>query len=161
MDQRIQDKVNDVLTKRGFYKPGTKQVIVIRTKYPDGKGGTRTLRRGKEIAQCSHASMSFLTRPYQAYLQRFWLWRWLFRPNLTLGAIDWLKSGFTKICVQVDSEDQLLDIYERAKQAGLESHIVMDSGKTEFGGIPTYTAVAIGPNYSGEIDKITGNLKLY
>ena len=139
----------------------TKQVIVIRTKYPDGKGGTRTLRNGKHISQACHASMSFLTRPYQAYLQRFWLWRWLFCPKVSVAAQEWLKSGFAKICVQVDSEEELMEICRQAIDAKLEVHVITDSGRTEFDGYPTRTALAIGPDYADKIDKITGNLKLY
>ncbi|NBO64961.1 MAG: hypothetical protein EBU88_08990, partial [Acidobacteria bacterium] len=45
-----------------------KQVIVFRTSYPDGKGGVRKLRRGKEIAQACHASIAFLTKKIQKLL---------------------------------------------------------------------------------------------
>ena len=38
-----------------------KQIIVIRTKYPDNNGGFRKLRTGKLISQACHASMAFLT----------------------------------------------------------------------------------------------------
>jgi PTH2 family peptidyl-tRNA hydrolase len=38
--------------------------------------------------------------------------------------------------------------------------LIIDSGKTEFGGVPTKTCLAIGPDYSEKIDKVTGNLKL-
>ena len=42
-----------------------KQVIVIRTKFPDGNGGLKTVRKGKLIAQGAHASMAWLTREIQ------------------------------------------------------------------------------------------------
>tara|TARA_Y100000310_G_C20530244_1_gene738066 strand:- start:128 stop:259 length:132 start_codon:yes stop_codon:yes gene_type:complete len=35
--------------------------------------------------------------------------------------------------------------------------MITDAGNTEFGGIPTNTAVAVGPAKSDEIDKITKN----
>lgn len=38
---------------------------------------------------------------------------------------------------------------------------ITDVGRTEFNGVPTITALAIGPNKSEDIDKITGHLKLY
>lgn len=34
-----------------------KQVIVVRTKFPDGKGGTFGMRTGKLAAQVAHASL--------------------------------------------------------------------------------------------------------
>ena len=39
----------------------TKQVIVLRTRYPDNHGGTAGLRLGKSAAQVSHAAMAWLT----------------------------------------------------------------------------------------------------
>jgi PTH2 family peptidyl-tRNA hydrolase len=36
----------------------------------------------------------------------------------------------------------------------------VDAGLTEFNGVPTKTCIAIGPNWSDEIDEITGHLKL-
>ena len=71
-----------------------------------------------------------------------------------------MESSFTKITVSVDSEDELIDIYNKAKDAGLTVHLITDSGLTEFHGIPTKTCLAIGPNFSEKIDPITGHLKL-
>ena len=115
-----------------------KQVIIIRK---DLK-----MRRGKEIAQGSHASMAFLLQP----------------TNLFVGDVaEWLRGGQTKICLQVDSEQELLDLDKKAKELGLRSYVITDAGRTEFGGVPTKTCMAIGPNKSEDIDKITGHLKLY
>lgn len=121
----------------------TKQVIVMRK---DLK-----MRRGKEIAQGSHATMAFLTRQLSKGSD----------INISDAAKEWMANSFTKICLQVDSEEELLKIYEEAKSKGLEVHLIIDSGKTEFDGIPTKTCLAIGPNYSDEIDEITKHLKLY
>ena len=38
--------------------------------------------------------------------------------------------------------------------------LIQDAGFTEFGGIPTYTACAVGPGKVDEVNKITGELKL-
>jgi len=113
-----------------------KQVIVIRK---DLK-----MRRGKEIAQGAHAAMAFLIKGDFT------------RANLN----TWLHGGQTKICVSVDSEEELLEIYNNAKDAGLIVNIIIDAGRTEFNGIPTNTCIAIGPNKSEDIDKITKHLKL-
>lgn len=79
---------------------------------------------------------------------------------------EWILGSFAKVVLQADSEQQLLDIHNAAKEAGLMSHLITDSGFTEFHGVPTHTAVAIGPDYAENIDKITGPegrfpLKLY
>ena len=69
------------------------------------------------------------------------------------------KSVYTDYRAMFDAEE-LDAVYDRAKEAGLTVHMVVDSGKTEFDGIPTKTCLAIGPHEASKIDKITGNLKL-
>jgi len=72
---------------------------------------------------------------------------------------DWLNGKFTKICVSVDSEEELMDIYNKVPEL-CPVFLVTDAGLTEFNGIPTKTCLCIGPYISEEIDKITGHLKL-
>lgn len=117
-----------------------KQVIIIRK---DLK-----MRRGKEIAQGAHASMAFLITN-------------LLNIPPTKNFTEWLEGGQTKICLQIHSEEELLELHKKAKEAGLNSHYITDAGRTEFNGVPTITSLAIGPNKSEDIDKITGHLKLY
>jgi PTH2 family peptidyl-tRNA hydrolase len=130
----------------------TKQVIVMRRKFPDGKGGTFQIRRGKEIAQACHGSLSFLTRRLVGNSGNYKL-------SLSKAEQEWIESGFTKICLYVDTEEELMEVYKNAKTNGLEVHLITDAGRTEFDG-PTKTCLAIGPDYSEKIDKVTGNLKL-
>jgi PTH2 family peptidyl-tRNA hydrolase len=122
-----------------------KQVIVIRH---DLK-----MRRGKQIAQSCHASMSFLTRRLQSNDS-------ISIDDFSEAAKTWLTGSFAKICCRVDSETALLEIHQRAVEAGLEVHLITDSGKTEFRGQPTRTCLAIGPDDSDRIDRITGDLQL-
>lgn len=127
-----------------------KQVIVIIKKFPDGKGGFFSLRRGKEISQASHSSMAFLLEKFKN------------EKEISLNDIEkkWVEEGQTKIVVCVDSLEEYNVIYEKATVAGLIVYRILDNGKTEFKE-PTFIALAIGPNFSDEIDKITGSLKLY
>jgi peptidyl-tRNA hydrolase, PTH2 family len=74
--------------------------------------------------------------------------------------LDWLAADYPKPVVRVDSEAELLDVYARAQAVGLKAHLVQDLGHTEFHGVPTYTAVGIGPAPSYLIDPVTGTLKL-
>ena len=128
-----------------------KQVIVIRR---DLK-----MRRGKEIAQGSHASAAFLTRRIELRSEP----RESAAVTLQLNQWEqqWLQQGTAKVCVRVDSEDELKEVHTKARAAGLESQLIRDSGKTEFGGVPTLTACAIGPAPADLLDPITGHLKLY
>jgi len=105
------------------------------------------MRKGKMVAQGAHASIMFLAHLIERGVPSNIQYRWL-------------EAGMTKICCRVDSEEQLLDIYTDARQAGLLCNLVMDAGKTEFNGVPTRTCLAIGPDSADKIDQITGHLKL-
>jgi PTH2 family peptidyl-tRNA hydrolase len=132
----------------------TKQVIVVRKYFPDGKGGKRTVRSGKIVAQACHATLAFLTRKLQHISSS------KFEVRLSKEEQDWINSSYAKVCLQVDTEEELIKVYEAARSAGLEAHLITDSGRTEFSE-PTKTCVAIGPDKSERIDKITGDLKLF
>ena len=75
--------------------------------------------------------------------------------------LTWFQKGMAKITLQVQSEEDLLDRFDRAQKAGILCSLIRDSGSTEFSGIPTLTACALGPARSSVIDAITGDLKLY
>lgn len=129
-----------------------KQVIVIRKDL--------RMRRGKEIAQGSHASMEFLRarikEENKVYSRSLW-----YEVRLEDVITKWLDSGHAKVTLQIDSEAELVQIHQDALAMGLEAHIIVDEGLTEFGGRLTKTALAIGPDYSEKIDPITKHLKLY
>ena len=50
---------------------------------------------------------------------------------------------------------------EKAAAAGLPYALITDAGHTEFHGVPTRTALGIGPAYPEDIDPVTGHLPLY
>ena len=127
----------------------TKQVIVIRR---DLK-----MRRGKEIAQGSHASMAFITKRMLRCLES------TNTPYAYMSDAEraWIRSSFRKITCQVDSLEEMLELADKAKEAGLEVHVIEDNGLTEFGGVKTVTALAIGPDYCEKIDPVTNHLRLY
>jgi len=122
----------------------TKQVIVMRNDL--------NMRKGKMISQGCHSSLSFLSK--RVFEKKDG------DPYFSDAELEWFKGSFAKVCVRVNSEEELLEIYNKAKEAGLEVHLITDSGKTEFHGVSTRTCLAIGPDYSEKIDKITGHLQL-
>jgi len=144
-----------------------KQVLVVRK---DLK-----MRKGKIAAQCSHASMKVffdrMTRgmsypPCTNLINKDVITTYSFSVSNNQGYYfggevkDWIENEFTKICVCVNSEEELMDVYKKACVADLPVALITDLGKTEFHGVPTKTCLAIGPAKSEEIDKITGKLKL-
>ena len=127
-----------------------KQVIVVRRDL--------NMRRGKEIAQGSHASMAFLVAAVVDACD----------PSTGRGVVEidaaalaWMTTSNRKVTLQARSEEELLDLYAKAGAAGLRSHLITDSGRTEFGGVPTITALAIGPDLAVAVDEITGHLTIY
>jgi PTH2 family peptidyl-tRNA hydrolase len=128
-----------------------KQVILVRTDL--------NMRKGKLAAQVAHASMKvFFDRkvslavipgagdPDPDLLQ----------IPLTPAMTAWVNGTFTKIVLGVESEAELVQAYELAVAQQLPVSIITDIGATEFHGVPTRTAVAIGPAEADLIDRITG-----
>ena len=122
----------------------------------DGKKVTP--RKGKYIAQGAHASLKAIL-DFACDLNSEDKLIISYSENLALK--DWLKGSFTKVCCVVDTEAELLEIYNKAKDAGLLCSLIVDSGRTEFNGIPTTTSCAVGPAWSDELESITGHLKLF
>ena len=77
------------------------------------------------------------------------------------AVVEWLEGKYTKVCLQVDSEEELTQLIAQAREAKLPCSLIVDSGLTEFHGVPTITCGAIGPAYPDQIDRITSHLKLY
>ena len=137
-----------------------KQVIVMRKDL--------NMRKGKMIAQGSHASMKiFFDRMRQSVSYPF--------SNIgddateiityelesvTPEMIEWIEGSFTKIVLSVNSLEELLAIKKEAEKSGLPVALIEDNGLTEFKGVKTTTCIAIGPDDSEKIDKITKDLKL-
>ena len=74
---------------------------------------------------------------------------------------DWFKYGCAKICVYVDSEEELMNIADKAKEKGIIAAVITDAGMTEFHGVPTKTCLAVESLPAEVADELTGNLPLY
>lgn len=123
-----------------------KQVIILRKDL--------NMRKGKLVAQGAHASMGAILSLCKQD-----------SDTLVLKMDDrtkpWLTGRFKKICVYVNSEEELLNIHEQAKAKGLVCSLIRDAGLTEFGGVPTLTAVAVGPDREDKIDEVCKHLPLF
>jgi len=138
-----------------------KQIIVIRK---DLK-----MRKGKIAAQAAHASMKVLLdnmifederrpHPFLVIDSKFTKLSSVMHKKGCL--YRWLNGAFTKVVVSVDSEEELFEIKQKAMDAGIVNALITDAGKTEFHGVPTNTALAIGPEWASKLEPITGDLKL-
>ena len=142
-----------------------KQVIVIRT---DLK-----MRKGKMISQACHASLGAMLK--MASKQTIGpdncghpeCIAYLFKKDSYVT--KWLEGIFTKITCRVESEEELLEIYDAIKYFNFKINspprvvpviLITDAGLTEFHGIPTNTCIAIGPAPIAVVDQFTKDLKL-
>lgn len=126
-----------------------KQVIVIRKDL--------RMRRGKEIAQGAHAAMAFLTGRLLG--ERYD--RLVLTGAFSTAEEAWIKGNFRKIVCQVSTLEDLIKVQQAADDAGVVNRLVYDAGLTEFHGIETATALAVGPDYDDLIDPVTKDLELY
>ncbi len=134
----------------------TKMVIVIRKDL--------NMRKGKSCSQAAHASMKvFFDRMKKVDSDPFAFesnGKELYEADFTPEMLAWMAGAFTRVTISVNSEAELDSIYEQAKAAGIPCSMIVDSGFTEFHGVPTKTCVAIGPDLKSKLDLITGNLQL-
>lgn len=112
-----------------------KQVIVVRKDLKLGKG--------KLAAQVAHASLN-------AYKETM--------RNEPEWVRKWEGEGEKKVVLKVENEAELLNLYNTVKKK-FPCSLIRDAGltQTEPG---TITCLGIGPVPDGEIDPITGKLKL-
>ena len=107
------------------------------------------MRKGKIASQVAHASMA-------VFFNRGKVDKSLLIVPLDEHMEEWVTGSFAKIILSVEDEPTLLRVYQEACDRGLPAALIRDAGNTEFHGVPTLTAVAIGPAPKDVLDKITG-----
>lgn len=124
-----------------------KQIILIRNDLD--------ISAGKLAAQVAHASLAaFLNREKTDPVGKELI------VSLSEADQEWLTHRFTKICLGVKDETELLHFHQEAKKMGLKCSLIQDAGFTELA-VPTYTTVGIGPDFNDKINSLTGSLKRY
>lgn len=159
----IKTEINNKHIQKPLVK-STKQVIVVRKDL--------NMRKGKIAAQCCHASMAFMSRDCGFYCDHFPKLSFHIRsgsiPEEHMFAVrNWFRDSFKKVVVYVNSEEGLMEIYNKAKkrfQLGEQQtplvNLIIDNGDTEFKGVPTKTCVAIGPCFDDMFVGLTDHLPL-
>lgn len=129
----------------------TKQVIVWRQDLPG-------VPLGKKMAQAGHSAHLFLTEQIKANYPGAKLKgddTGRVEIKVTQAEMDWIQGNYRKVVAFVRSEDELMLIYNKAKELNLVVHLVTDDGLTVFDK-PTKTCLSIGPDDEEKIDKVTG-----
>jgi peptidyl-tRNA hydrolase, PTH2 family len=110
-----------------------KQVIVVNQ--------ALRLPKGKLAAQVAHAAVgAFIEASDEAQ-------------------VDWLEEGMPKVVVQGEDETELRRLLDLAIQNGIPALLIEDAGRTVVP-VGTITCLGLGPAPDGEIDRLTGELKL-
>ncbi|KDO19566.1 hypothetical protein SPRG_15147 [Saprolegnia parasitica CBS 223.65] len=113
-----------------------KMVLVVRNDLKMGKG--------KIAAQCGHATLGAYKRAVKRTPQALECWEAL---------------GQAKVALKVETEAEMLELAARAKELGLIHYVVVDAGRTQIAP-DTKTVLAVGPAPNGDVDNLTGHLKL-
>ncbi len=113
-----------------------KMVLCVRMDLKMGKG--------KIAAQCCHATLGVFKK----------LWR---KRDPVLR--QWEDCGQPKVTLQVPDEQAMLELYARAKEAGVPTYIVVDAGRTQVAP-NSRTVMAVGPAPVADVNTVTGGLKL-
>lgn len=114
-----------------------KQVIVVRRDLNIGKG--------KAAAQVAHGAIAAMEETRKSH------------PEMVR---QWSQIGQMKVVLQVADLGALRQIKASCLKVGIPCVEINDAGRTQ---LPpgTTTVLGIGPWWTREIDKITGDLKLY
>ena len=113
-----------------------KQTIVVRKDL--------SMSWGKTISQSCHASLSVYKKVKNS------------NPEIVK---DWEQEGQMKVVLKVQSEEQLFEYFQRAKDAGIPVELIRDAGHTQIEP-GTVTCFAAGPWDEKELDSVFGDLKL-
>jgi PTH2 family peptidyl-tRNA hydrolase len=114
-----------------------KQVIVVRSDLKMGKG--------KTAAQVAHAALDAAEVARNRYPRWYDAWR---------------AQGQAKVVVKTEGgEEALGELQGQARSLGLPVSLIQDRGLTQLEP-GTITCLGIGPGPAGEVDKVTGELKL-
>ncbi|KAL0709621.1 hypothetical protein Bca4012_016599 [Brassica carinata] len=112
-----------------------KMVLVVRNDLKMGKG--------KIAAQCSHATLGL----YKKLVRR--------APK---ALTCWEECSQPKVVVKIETEDEMLELQERAKSLMLPTHITIDAGRTQIAPNSRTVMAILGPVQV--VDEVTGGLKL-
>jgi PTH2 family peptidyl-tRNA hydrolase len=101
---------------------------------------------GKLAGQCAHAACGCLRAPIG--------------PEKSKYIEEWFEEGQVKVILQVEKQADLHMLASKCLLEEVPYYCVRDFGLTELEP-NTLTCVGIGPDLKKNVDKITGNLKLY
>jgi peptidyl-tRNA hydrolase len=140
-----------------------KQIIVVRKDLINRENEKMT--EGKLAAQVAHAAMAPILEKlrggvkYENITKNENNYRLFIDVENDTPLKDWLEGSFTKIVLYVKSEQKLINLYNKIKEAGFTVCLIRDSGYTIFKE-PTITCFGVEPLYPEQIDPLTKKARL-
>jgi PTH2 family peptidyl-tRNA hydrolase len=135
--------------------------------------------QGKIAAQCAHAAVGVIDEIYEAKAKEE---RKSGKQDASAAAaadtggaaaaatlttagrhLTWLQawraSGAAKVVLQVETEAELMAIFDAARKAELPCTYIRDAGRTQIAA-GSKTVAAVGPAPVSRVDQVTGKLRL-
>ncbi|XP_011180500.1 peptidyl-tRNA hydrolase 2, mitochondrial [Zeugodacus cucurbitae] len=118
--------------------PRTKLVLVVR--------GDLKMSKGKTAAQCAHAAVLCYQQSQKDNEKK-------------KIAENWSIMGQPKIVLRANKLEEITNLQNRAKNAGVVAELVRDAGRTQLEA-GTATVLGIGPDIEKNVDELVSNFKL-
>lgn len=115
-----------------------------------------TMRKGKMIAQGSHAVLALSHKQTIPRLRDLFSVKWWKQRK---EFYRWYNMGQKKIGLSVENEAHLMGLYHDLTVNGFPCELIVDEGLTEFNGVHTKTCLAVGPVPAELLAPYTGDLK--
>ncbi len=125
------------------------------------------MTKGKIVAQANHAITGILIRQMnngkslKENPPNIIDGKYSLKLDVEIGSEldNWLRGIFKKVTTYCNSEEELINLYNKTIEKGLTAVMIEDNGLTHFHGIKTKTCFAVGFDEK-LIDEVTGHLKL-
>ena len=124
------------MTASPFRSDEYKLAVVVRKDLKMGKG--------KIAAQAAHAAVECAIYAHKYDRKTF---------------STWYSSGQAKVVLRADDLDELMRLAAEARSVRLPVSVITDAGRTQIEP-GTTTCIGIGPALAGDIDRVTGHLKM-
>lgn len=115
---------------------------------------------GKLAAQAAHASLGALLKSSKVWVEGNEIKGYKIDYNNPILK-GWLEGSFAKVCLEVNSKEELDKYFEIAQKNHIPCAYIIDNGTTVFNGVATPTCIGVGPARSEDIEPLFKELKLY
>lgn len=114
-----------------------------------------SMSKGKMVAQGSHGSLGIFFNRITKIDKEAGEMVIKFDPT----EYEWITGPFTKICLGVKSEEELLVTYEKLRTLDIPTVLITDKKLSERDEKPVHTCIAVGPCEEEKVAPILGHLK--